>query len=124
MSSAKESLKKAEEIYEDNFGRVDKRTAKVKRNICMLLLKSQEMKEALKECLELEELDRELFGEHSLQYAKNLKVIGTIFMILNRYEDAKQYYTQALKTLKLLGYQKLAKDIKEKLKAVCNQQVG
>jgi hypothetical protein len=49
-----DALRHAEQIYEFNHGQNDKKTAKVKRNICMLLLKAGEYEDALEECKELE----------------------------------------------------------------------
>ena len=86
----------------------------------MLLLKTGPMEHALQECESLAEVDKALYGEHSLQYAKNLKVIGTILMIQERYSEAKEQYSQALKIFKLLGYNNLAKDMKSKIKTVEN----
>jgi len=54
----------------------------------MLMLKAGEYEQALQECLELQDIDNQISGQNSMQYAKNLKVIGTILMILNRYEEA------------------------------------
>mmetsp|Transcript_10397 Transcript_10397/g.10380 ORF Transcript_10397/g.10380 Transcript_10397/m.10380 type:complete len:145 (+) Transcript_10397:818-1252(+) len=98
---------------------IDKSTAKVKRSICMLLLKASEYEEALEECLELEEIDRSLFGEKSQQYGKNLKVIGTIYMILNRYSEAHDYFSNSLEIFsKLKNSKKTVKEIKEKLQQI------
>lgn len=118
-TEALEALRNAEHIYEDLNGQVDKKTAKVKRNICMILLKAGEYQEALDECLELEDLDRSLYGENSTQYAKNLKVIGTILMILNRYSQAYDYYSKALVLFRSLKNSKQAiKEIKQKLATI------
>ena len=116
---ALDALRSAEQVYEYNHGLIDKRTAKVKRSICMLLLKAGEYNEALEECLELEEIDRSLHGENSQQYAKNLKVIGTVLMILKRYKDAYAYFNKALGIFKRFkGTQKTIKEIKQKLNSI------
>jgi len=47
-------LKQAEQIYEYNYGVVDKKTCKVKRNISLLYLKSNMYEEALEELREVE----------------------------------------------------------------------
>lgn len=62
----------------------------------MLMLKAGEYDQALEECMELEDVEKQLFGEGSIQYAKNLKVIGTILMILSRHQEAREYYNRAL----------------------------
>lgn len=85
----------------------------------MLLLKAGEYEEALEECLELEEIDKSLHGEKSQQYGKNLKVIATILMILNRYQQAHDYFTNALDIFsKLKNSKKTVKEIKEKLQTI------
>lgn len=82
----------------------------------MLLLKAGEYEEALEECFELEELDRNLHGETSFQYAKNLKVIATISMILNRFSQASDYYNKAIEVFKKhKNTKKMVKELREKL---------
>lgn len=116
---ALDALRNAEHLFEFNYGAVDKKTAKVKRNICMLLLKAGEYEEALAECLELEELDRNLYGSESLQYAKNLKVIATVLMILKRYSQSLDYFSRALQVFKGLKNQKKAiGEIKQKITSI------
>jgi tetratricopeptide (TPR) repeat protein len=111
-------LRNAEKIYEYNHGQINKKTAKVKRHICMLLLKAGEYEEALQECLELEEIDKSLHGKSTQQYAKNLKVIGTILMILNRYSQAYEYFNKAYEIYAKLKNKKAVKEIKEKLETI------
>ena len=85
----------------------------------MLLLKGGEYEQALEECLELDELYKSLYGENSLQYAKNLKVIGTILLILNRYPQAYEYYSKAMNTFKgFKNTKKIIKEIKDKLTTI------
>ena len=131
---ALDSLRNAEKIYEYNHGQINKKTAKVKRHICMLLLKAGEYEEALQECLELEEIDKSLHGKSTQQYAKNLKVIGTILMILNRYSQAYEYFNKAYDIYGKLKNKKAVKEIKEKLDTIkkslkdnpegLNQEIG
>jgi len=59
-------LKEAEEIYESTYGLVDKKTCKLKRDIALLLLKANKYDEALEEVMEVEEQERTLYGESSL----------------------------------------------------------
>ena len=94
-----------------------------KRNICMLLLKAGEYEEALEECLELEELDRNLHGENSLQFAKNLKVIATISMMVNKREQATDYFHRAVAVFKRFkNTKKTIKEIKDKLEKIASDQ--
>jgi tetratricopeptide (TPR) repeat protein len=50
-------LMQAKQILEDNYGTVDRRTCKVKRNISLLYLKSNKYDLALQELKEVEELE-------------------------------------------------------------------
>ena len=115
---ALDALRNAEKVYEYNHGQINKKTSKVKRHICMLLLKAGEYEEALQECLELEEIDKSLHGKGTQQYAKNLKVIGTILMILNRYSQAYEYFNKAHDIYSKLKNKKALKEIKEKLENI------
>lgn len=115
---ALDALRNAEKVYEYNHGQINKKTAKVKRHICMLLLKAGEYEEALQECLEIEEIDKSLHGKSTQQYAKNLKVIGTILMILNRYPKAYDYFNKAYDIYGKLKNKKAMKEIKEKLESI------
>ncbi|CAG9333511.1 unnamed protein product [Blepharisma stoltei] len=118
---ALDALRNAEHIYEYNHSMIHKSTAKVKRNICMLLLKAEEYEEALQECYELEEVDKSLHGENSQQYGKDLKVIGTILMILNRYAEAQDYFNKALAIFsKIKNSKKTVKEIKQKLQTIAD----
>ncbi len=49
-------LRKVDEIYSYSFGTVDRRTAKVKRSIALLLLKISEYQKALDVLYEVEEM--------------------------------------------------------------------
>ena len=116
---ALDCLRNAEHLYEFNHGLIDKKTAKVKKSICTLLLKAGEYEEALEEFLELEEMEKGLHGEGSLVYAKNLKIIATILMILNRYPQAFDYYSRALNIFRTLrNSKKFVKEIKEKMTSI------
>jgi len=85
----------------------------------MLLLKAGEYEDALEECKELEQVDKALYGDKSIQYAKNLKVIGTIFMILNKYHRAKESYERALAIFsRHRNAAKSIREIRQKLKSI------
>lgn len=83
FEDALESLIQAKQILEDNYGLVDKRTTRVKRNISLIRLKLGMIPEALQEMKEVEELETTLHGDRSLNIAKTYKVIGTLYMIDN-----------------------------------------
>jgi len=74
-------LQQAKQILEDNYGQVDKRTCKVKRNISLLYLKSNRFEDALEELKLVQELEMQLYGERSSNLAKTHKVIGTLYII-------------------------------------------
>jgi hypothetical protein len=74
-------LKQAKQILEDNYGQIDKRTCKVKRNISLLYLKSNSFENALEELKQVEELELQLYGDRSSNLAKTYKVIGTLYII-------------------------------------------
>lgn len=74
-------LKEAEEIYESTFGLVDKKTCKLKRDIALLLLKANKYDEALEEVMEVEEQERTLYGETSLNLGRTYKLIGTLYIL-------------------------------------------
>lgn len=48
-------LWEAEEIFECTYGLVDKKTCKIKRDVALLLLKSNKYDEALEEVIAVEE---------------------------------------------------------------------
>lgn len=74
-------LMQAKQILEENYGTVDRRTCKVKRNISLLYLKSNKYDLALQELKQVEELELQLYGDRSANLAKTFKVIGTLFII-------------------------------------------
>ena len=57
FEDALDSLAQAKSILEDNYGMVDKRTTRVKRNISLIRLKLGMIPEALQEMKEVEELE-------------------------------------------------------------------
>lgn len=109
-------MKQAEEIYEHNYGVVDKKTCKVKRNISLLYLKSNNYNEALEELREVEELEKTLYGDNSIQLGKTYKVIGTLYIINNNPAEAREYLMRAHAIFESKGLIKLLKEVKNKLK--------
>ena len=103
MEEALKSLRQAEQIYEYNYGVVDKKTCKVKRNVALLLLKANRYDEALDELAEVEELEKTLYGETSVQIGKTFKVIGTLYIISNKPVEAREYLLRASKIFESRG---------------------
>jgi len=66
LDEALDALKQAQQIYENNYSVVDKRTCKVKRNMSLLYLKANKYDEALEELKEVEELEKTLYGDNSV----------------------------------------------------------
>ena len=116
VDGALQALKTAEQIYEYNYSVVDKRTCKVKRNVALLYLKANRYDQALEELREVEELERTLYGEGSVQLGKTFKVIGTLFIINNNPGDARDYLMRAHGIFEAKGLLRLLKEVKAKLK--------
>ena len=88
-------MKKAEEIYSFNYGTEDKRTCKVKRTVALVYLRGNNFEEALQELYDVEELERQLFGEDSANLGKTLKILGTLLIITGKSQEAKEYLLRA-----------------------------
>lgn len=112
---ALEVLIMTEKVLEVIYGNVNKRTAKVKRMKSMLMIKAEDYETALSECQELSHIDKSLFGTNSLNYAKDLKVIGTIYMIMKKLPEACTYFTNSVQIYKKLGNKKIAKELTKKI---------
>lgn len=65
---------------------------------------------------EVEELERQLYGETSTQLGKTFKVIGTIHLLNKNHIDAKEYLIKAQNIFEQKGLLKLLKEVKQKLK--------
>jgi hypothetical protein len=89
------SLRLVEKIYKNNYSEVHAKTCKVKRNIALSYLKSDQNDAALHELLQVEELERTLYGETSTPLGKTYKVIGTIHMLNKNHTDAREYLMKA-----------------------------
>jgi len=59
-----------------------------------------------------------VFGETSLSLAKTLKVIGTLLIISDKREEAKQCLYEAMMIFELRGCTKLIKETALKLKQI------
>ena len=81
MESAYNNLCKALEIYERSYGVYDIRTCKIKRNLALVYIGDKQFDKAQKELLEVQDLERFLYGEYSSELAKTLKIIGSLMII-------------------------------------------
>lgn len=113
-----DAFREAEKIYIQNNGMISKVASKLKRKICGVLVKIEEYEEAVKECKELEEIDKSLYGEYSSQYAKDLKVIGTVSMIISKNLEALKYFNKALEVYTRLRNSKAVKEVRSKLETL------
>lgn len=95
IEDALSSLRLVEKIYRNNYSEVHVKTCKVKRNISLLYLKSDQNELALKELRQVEDLERTLFGETSTQLGKTYKVIGTIHLLNKNHQEAREYLQKA-----------------------------
>lgn len=91
IDEALQYLKEAEEIYESTYGLVDKKTCKLKRDIALLLLKANKYDDALEEVIEVEEQERNLYGETSIQLGRTYKLIGTLYILRQKPNEARIY---------------------------------
>jgi len=89
------SLRIVEKIYKNNYTEVHAKTCKVKRNISLLCLKTDQNDEALAELRQVEDLERTLYGESSTQLGKTYKVIGTIHLLNKNHNEARDYLLKA-----------------------------
>lgn len=108
-------LRETEKVYEYIYGAADKKTCKIKRDIALLLLKSNQYDDALNEVIQVEEQERALYGETSLQLGRTYKLIGTLCILRRKQSDAKVYLQKALTIFELKGANKLMKEVKTKL---------
>ena len=113
-------LKETEKLYEYIYGAVDKKTTKIKRDIALLLLKDSKYDDALNEVLQVEEQERSLYGETSLQLGKTYKLIGTLYILRRMQNEAKSYLQKAQTIFELKGATKLLKEVKTKLSMAKN----
>ena len=63
IEDAMSSLRLVEKIYKNNYSEVHSKTCKVKRNISLLCLKSDQNEAALDELRQVEDLERTLYGD-------------------------------------------------------------
>lgn len=113
-------LKETEKLYEYIYGAIDKKTTKIKRDIALLLLKDNKYDDALNEVLQVEEQERSLYGETSLQLGKTYKLIGTLYILMRMQSEAKAYLLKAQTIFELKGATKLLKEVKNKMSMAKN----
>mmetsp|Transcript_27845 Transcript_27845/g.42112 ORF Transcript_27845/g.42112 Transcript_27845/m.42112 type:complete len:180 (-) Transcript_27845:170-709(-) len=119
IEDALSSLRQVEKIYKNNYTEVHAKTCKVKRNIALLCLKSDQNEAALNELRQVEELERTLYGESSTQLGKTYKVIGTIHLLNKKNQsEAREYLQKAQFIFEQKGLLKLLKEVKNKLKLI------
>ena len=82
IAEALVNLQKALEIYERSYGMSDVRTCKIKRNIALVYIRGKKFEDALRELKEVEDLERDLYGDCSAQIAKTQKIIGILMIIM------------------------------------------
>ena len=87
-----------------------------------MYLKLNQYEQALEELKEVEELEKTLYGEQSIQIAKTYKVIGTLHIINNNVGDARDYLLRSLYIFEQKGLLKLIKEVKNKLKLLNSSQ--
>jgi hypothetical protein len=58
----------------------------------------------------------QLYGERSANLAKTYKVIGTLHIILNNPNEAKNYLTLAAQIFEQRGMLKMLKEVRQKIK--------
>ena len=115
---ALDSFREAEKIFIQNNGVISRKASKLKRKICNVLVKVEEYEEAVRECKELEEIDKSLYGEFSNQHAKDLKAVATIFMIMGKFQDALKLFNKALEIYSRQKNKKMIKEVKEKIEVL------
>lgn len=96
----------------------DKRVIKTRRQISLTLLKGQKYREALDELHQMLDLEKKAFGESSIQVAKTLNLLGSVYLSLNEVTESQSYLKQAQKIFAENGQAKTANNIKTKLKYV------
>ena len=99
---------------------MDKKTCKIKRDIALLLLKANKYDEALEEVLSVEEQEKTLYGENSIQLGRTYKLIGTLYILRRKPTDARVYLQKAQRIFEAKGSSKLVKEVRHKLQMLSN----
>jgi len=67
-------------------------------------------------------LEKKLYGEDSVKLGKTYKIIGTLYIIREDYEKAREYLSMAYKIFESKGMTKLMAEIEQKLKLLGSQK--
>ena len=59
-----------------------------------------------------------MYGEDSVKLGKTHKIIGTLYIITEKAEEARQYLMQAYRIFESKGQDKLMKEVSSKLKLI------
>ncbi|CAD7963944.1 unnamed protein product [Amoebophrya sp. A25] len=79
--TALDKLKAVEQIVLQQLGREEQKSVEVKRELALILIKRREHDQALEYLREVQFLERTLFGPQSVQLARTLKALGTVYML-------------------------------------------
>lgn len=63
-------------------------------------------------------MEKSLYGGNSVKLGKTYKAIGTIYIIMERNEGAREYLKRAYKIFEAKGMQRFMTEIKAKLKSI------
>ena len=61
-------------------------------------------------------MEMKYYGENSVHVAKTQKIIGTIYILMQKHAEAQKYLMKALKIFEENGIKKAVTEIKAKLK--------
>jgi len=103
-----EALEIAESACKKNFSEEDLMAIDVKRHMASLHIKLGRKKEALKYLKEVEYFERRLHGSQSVQVARTLKALGTVYRADGNEAEAEQNFHQALKIFEMDRHQNAA----------------
>lgn len=104
-------IQKLKTLYQQIYSSEDKRVIKARRRIATSLLKNDRFKQAVNELLQIVELEQKVFGESSLQTARTLKLLGTVYIRLE-VGDARTYLKRAMNIFNAHGNKKQVQEIK------------
>eukprot|EP00826_Nyctotherus_ovalis_P034041 TRINITY_DN2790_c0_g1_i16.p3 TRINITY_DN2790_c0_g1~~TRINITY_DN2790_c0_g1_i16.p3 ORF type:complete len:137 (-),score=58.48 TRINITY_DN2790_c0_g1_i16:127-537(-) len=101
-----------------------KKICKIKRSISFLLIKGKEYEEALKEFADVEVMEKVNYGDDSVKVGKTYKAMGTIYCLMDNYENAKEYLARAYKIFEAKGMEKQMSEVSAKLKSMSSPRTG
>eukprot|EP00913_Durusdinium_trenchii_P035843 g33540.t2 len=92
-----QALQTAEAACQKHFGEEDPKAIDVKRHMASLHIKLGRKKEALEYLKDVHYFERRLHGSQSVQVARTLKALGTVYAADGQLTEAEQSYQQALR---------------------------